>query len=388
VVALLLTWAVLSPGAPLPEGGPALLKAAREARRAGKLDEAEKRLKEYDALKGDPEAARLEWLLLRAQRGETAAQKALHDILKKKGTDPGLVCEALARGYAADYRYDEAFSALGKWLEREPKSADALSLRGQLRSARAMPDSKGWGWGMMGMVDPEGAEADYRRVLELQPDNRDAQLGLAEVLTETQRYKEAADLFKRLHEGRKDDPLPALGLARCRFNLGEIEEAEKLLDALLDRRQKPGDALLAERARIALALGQPEKGEALSRKALAANPHNQLAAYQLAIALSQLGKTREAKEQTDRNKRTEKAVERLGELLPQVVKSPEDAKPRYEVGVVFAHLGQDDEAVRWWKGAVREKPDYAPAHRALADYYEKAGQKALAEQHRKLAGGK
>ena len=37
---------------------------------------------------------------------------------------------------------------------------------------------------------------------------------------------------------------------------------------------------------------------------------------------------------------------------------------------------------------LREKPDYAPTHRALADYYEHAGKKDLAEQHRKLAEGK
>jgi tetratricopeptide (TPR) repeat protein len=235
--------------------------------------------------------------------------------------------------------------------------------------------------------DAKGAEADYRRVLELQSNHRDAQLRLAELLTEIHRYQEAIALFGRLHESRKDDPRPLLGLARCRFNLGEPEKAQELLDALLAKQPKLGEAL-AERAKLALAIDQPEEAERWIRKALATDPHNQLAAYQLEICLNRLARTKEAAEQADRNRRTEADRERLRELLPQVAKSPEDPKPRYEVGVVFARLGRDDEALRWWKGAVREKSDYAPAHRALADYYEKAGQKALAEQHRKLAGGK
>jgi Tfp pilus assembly protein PilF len=77
----------------------------------------------------------------------------------------------------------------------------------------------------------------------------------------------------------------------------------------------------------------------------------------------------------------------LLELLQEFVKSPEEFKTRHEIGVVFLRLGRADEAVRWWKAALREKPDYAPTHRALADYYEKAGKKDLAEQHRKLAEG-
>src|SRR5262249_19789334 len=93
----------LASAAPVPPAGPQMLKAIRDARRAGDLDKAEKLLKDYESRKGDPETAQLEWLMLRAQRGETAAQKALHALLEaKKDVDAPLILEALAWGLLED----------------------------------------------------------------------------------------------------------------------------------------------------------------------------------------------------------------------------------------------------------------------------------------------
>jgi tetratricopeptide (TPR) repeat protein len=369
-IALLLTGAALSSGAPLTDATPALLKAAREARRAGNLDEAEARLKEYEGRKGDPEPARLERLLLGAQRGEKAAQKELRAALKEKRVDANLGFEALVRGNITGFRYADAAAALDDWLAREPKSGDAYYWRGQLREVPGEWDD---------------AAADYRRALELQPDRRDFRLRLAEMLLGGNKFSEAASHFKALHKDRKDDPVPVLRLARCRSNLGDVEEAAKLLDDLLAKQPKLADAL-SERGRLALILNEPEKAEDWLRKAKAANPHDQVAPYQLELCLLQLDRKAEAKKLAEDNRRVERELTRLDDLIKQVVKSPDDPKPRYEAGDLCARLGRDDEALRWWKSALNEKPDYAPAHRSLGDYYEKVGKKDLAARHRKLAG--
>jgi tetratricopeptide (TPR) repeat protein len=369
-ITLLLAWTALSPGAPLTEATPALLKAARDARRAGNLDEAEARLKEYESRRGDPEAARQEWLLLRAQRGEKAAQKELRAALKEKRIDVSLGFEALTRGYITGFRYADAAAALDEWLEREPKSADALLLRAQRRAD-------------LGQLDD--AEADFSRALEIQPDRWDVRLRLAEVMCEQHKYDEAASHFVALRKSRKDEPGPVLGLARCRSNLGDNEEAVKLLDDLLAKQPKLAD-VLRERGRLAEILNEHEKAEACLRKAKAANPHDHLADLWLELCLAQLGRKAEAMKLAEERRRFERELIRLDDLIKQVAKSPDEPKPRHEAGDVCARLGRDEEALRWWKSALNEKSDFEPAHRSLADYYEKAGKKDLAAQHRKLAG--
>src|SRR4051794_20866359 len=90
-----LTWV-----APAPPTGGETLTAVRAARRADRLDEAERLLKQYESGQGSTETVRMEWLLLRGQQGEPAAQEELQALLReKKDVDPDLVLEALVRGY-------------------------------------------------------------------------------------------------------------------------------------------------------------------------------------------------------------------------------------------------------------------------------------------------
>jgi predicted Zn-dependent protease len=370
-VALLLTWVTFSPGAPVPESDPAaLLKAAREARRAGNYDEAEKYLMELEKRKGDDEAARLERLLLRGQQGDPAAEKELRATIKTKEAGAAdLALEALALGYLATYRHAEAARALDQWLELEPKSTTALALRGRLRE-RAFR-----------MAD---AEADYQRALELDPGHRDARLRLAELLLDQARATEALPHFERLSRVRKDDPAVVIGLARCRFALGQVEEATKLLDDLLARHPKLPDAL-RERGKVALAGGDTDKALVHLRRAEAAAPYDVQTAYQLAKCLKLLGKEEEAKQQLARLERLQADGVRVAKLATQIERSGDDAALFSEMGVTLLRLGQERPGVWWLERALRSDPAHAATHRALADYYDKAGDKEAAERHRKLA---
>ena len=46
--------------------------------------------------------------------------------------------------------------------------------------------------------------------------------------------------------------------------------------------------------------------------------------------------------------------------------------------------GLESEGLRWLESALVEDPRHAPTHRALTDFYARAGDKEKAEQHRKM----
>jgi tetratricopeptide (TPR) repeat protein len=366
-----MTLVTFSPGAPVPESDPAaLLKAAREARRAGNYDEAEKFLKELEKRKGDDEAARLERVLLRGQQGDPAAEKELRATIKNKEAGAAdLALEALALGYLATYRHAEAARALDQWLELEPKSTTALALRGRLRE-------RGF--------RTADAEADYQRALELDPGHRDARLRLADLLLDQARAPEALAHFERLARVRKDDPAVVIGLARCRFALGQVEEATKLLDDLLARHPKLPDGL-RERGKVTLAGGDADKALVYLRRAEEAAPYDVQTAYQLAKCLKLLGKEEQAKQQLARLERLQADGVRVAKLATRIERSDDDAALFSEMGVTLLRLGQERAGVWWLERALRSDPAHAATHRALADYYDKAGDKEAAERHRKLA---
>ncbi|HZY90544.1 MAG TPA: hypothetical protein VFE78_37325, partial [Gemmataceae bacterium] len=67
-------------------------------------------------------------------------------------------------------------------------------------------------------------------------------------------------------------------------------------------------------------------------------------------------------------------------------RAPHDAALHCEAGVISLRMGSVTEGVRWLKSALKENPRYGPAHEALALFYERTGDRALAGRHRALAG--
>jgi Tfp pilus assembly protein PilF len=56
--------------------------------------------------------------------------------------------------------------------------------------------------------------------------------------------------------------------------------------------------------------------------------------------------------------------------------------------MISLRAGAAEEGLRWLNSALKEDPHYAPAHKALADYYQRHGDFNRAAQHRQKAGGK
>jgi tetratricopeptide (TPR) repeat protein len=355
-----------------PNSAEVHLLAARTARRATSYDDAEQHLKECQRLGWPVEEIGLERDLISAQRGEVAGiedqlvQCAVHDH-----PNALLILEALCRGYIKTYRFPQALHCLELWLARRPDDVQALLWRAEVEELRSST--------------PE-ALADYRRILELDPDRDDAHLKLAKLLAQEQHPAEAVAHFERLRQQQPADPALLLGLARCRRLLGEPAEAAKLLDTLLAI--SPEDAgALAERGRLCLDAGQYAQAERWLRSAVAQVPYDRDITYALYVCLQQCGKPKEAEVYQAKLREIDSQLDRLRELTRQIGESPHDPALRHEAGMIFLRSGQTKEGLRWLYSALQENPGYRPTHQVLADYYESAGEKPQAAWHRHQAKG-
>jgi Tfp pilus assembly protein PilF len=175
-----------------------------------------------------------------------------------------------------------------------------------------------------------------------------------------------------------------LGLARCRFNQSRLEEAEGLLDDLLAR-QPDMPAALGERGRLALAQRQPERAESWLRLAATALPHDREIIYNLVRCLERLDKHADAEEHSARLRRIDEDLARMGGLIQQVLKTPNSASLRHDIGVLFLRNGFLEDGVNWLRTALEQDPSYRPAHQALAEHYRRTGKLDAAERHRRAA---
>lgn len=123
-------------------------------------------------------------------------------------------------------------------------------------------------------TDPEGAEEAYRRALELEPDHRDAGLGLARL-----RLEEDPEEARELVHPHRPDPDAEAVAARADLALAGVDDLERLREVVGGR---PGDG----RARVLLG------------RALAAEGRHREAVDHLLTAVELGGEAREtAREQ-------------------------------------------------------------------------------------------
>jgi len=144
-------------------------------------------------------------------------------------------------------------------------------------------------------------------------------------------------------------------------------------------------AILNERGRLALDEGEPAQAESWLRQAVARAPYDRQANYNLYQCLRQRGRANEANQCRAALERIDADLKRIDTVLRAVLKAPSDASLRSEAGVIFLRNGEPQKGLRWLALALQEDPGYLPAHQALAEYYDHAGQPDLAARHRRLA---
>jgi tetratricopeptide (TPR) repeat protein len=347
------------------------LLAARAARRSGRLEEARQHLDRCPPSRETLEDQQLERILLQVQRGGLAdLDKLLLEEVQLEHPQSPAILEVLTWEWMRTYQLGEALHALEVWRQLRPRDPEPLVRHG---------------WVAEHLLRKTEAVDDYRQALALAPDRDPVRQRLAEILLDLKLGGEAAGQYEHLARKRPEDPAILLGLARCRFQQGRLDEAEQLLDDLLARHPEL-PAALGERGRLALACRQTDRAEEWLRRAVAALPHDQEILYNLVQCLQRQDRQAEAKEYDDRMRRIDDDVHHLGGLMQQVLKTPKSAPLRHDIGVLFLRNGLEEDGVSWLRTALEQDPGYRPAHQALTEYYQRTGQLELAARHRQAAG--
>jgi predicted Zn-dependent protease len=348
------------------------LLAARADWRAGEYEAAQAHLRKCQHLgRSSSEEVVLETALMHVAGGDLPEYEVyLQALVQKEPALAPLILEALAAGYLRVYRIRDALTCLERWLTVQPDNVQALFLRGtvyrQLQTAQKYTP-------------------DFRRVVELDPERDEAREYLAGGLLEIGRFDEALPHLEHLLQRRPRDPELLVRLARCRNGLGQMKQARQLLDEVLAEHPDHGAALRAY-GQLARQAGLLEEAEKWLRRAARVLPYDYQAQYGLYQVLEELGKPQAAKEQQARAQDLKDRLERLATISQRKMSErPYDPAVHYELGMLLISLGSEEVGVGWLHTALRQDPNYQPAHAALADYYEKTKDEEQAAYHREQA---
>jgi tetratricopeptide (TPR) repeat protein len=346
------------------------LAAARAARKAGLLDQADEHLGACQRLeKKASEERTLEVTLLQIERGpmSQAQEKYLQDYLQHEHADAQDVLEALADQYLRRSRYVEAARLLDAWLERRPDQLEVLVRRG---------------WVADHLFDFETTQRCYEKALAIAPDRDNVRLRLAELLLLNNRAAEARAHLEKLRP-RSDAPGVTIIYARCLEQLGQTKEARVLLDQVL--LQHPEDAqALSERGKVALDEQKPGEAEVYLTRALKRAPKDRQILYTMSQCLERQNKQEEAGKYARMLKEIDEDIKTVGQLVQDVMRRPHDAELRYRIGAIFLKNGQEEEAMHWFATALEENPVHRGTHQTMADYYERLGDRERAKKHRQI----
>jgi len=354
-----------------PENERALLLSARAARRSDSYADAERFLTTFERLTRPTEASRLEWVLLGVQQGDFGdEEERLRVAVGRNHSEEITILEALAKGYAAAYRWTDAQAALGRLLDREPDHVPALILRAGLseRFRRA-----------------ESAEEDLRRAVARAPDNAAAQIALAGLMNRRGHTREAIYHYELARRLQPANPATQLGLARALADTADLDSAGRELSALLvaDPNHVEG---LVERGRLLLRLQRYAQAELFLERAAQAAPWHRDGTQLHLIALKELGRTEDVAKCEARLTGLSREDGLGGRLKLRARDNPGDTAVRMELWEWSVRNGQTEEGIAWLTEVLRADPRHAQAHAAFADYFDRAGQPRRAALHREAAG--
>jgi tetratricopeptide (TPR) repeat protein len=336
-----------------PNNGRVHFLMAQAARRAGDLDEAARSLGRAEQAGWVMEAIELEKTLTVVQQGDLErTEPVLASFVQRDHPDKLLILEALVQGCRRTYQLLRALAHLDTWLRDQPDSVRALLWRGET---------------LLLLGRDRDALADYRKVVEVDPQEDEARLKAAELFLGLHQLQEASTHFTELLNRHPDQGEALFGLARCRAEQGDTAGAMKLLDRLLSLHPEHAGAL-AERGKITLEAGSAQDAEQWLRKAARLAPFEREIIYTLSRCLTVNGHTKEAEECSARIRRIDEDRKRLDELRTAIMTAPHDASLRCEMGRILLRNGQDKEGVRWLESALREDRGCAAARQALEDH--------------------
>lgn len=310
-----------------------------------------------------------------AKHGRLAeAEPLLLAALERDGSDAEVVAAlALVKLGGTDAASAEQY--LTRWSELRPAEARPLHLRMDLRHRTAR--------GMVLHADRiremESALADGRRVLELDPANDAVRREVAWLALQVGQYLDAEAECRRCLTVAPFDGWLNYLLAKICHGQGKRAEAEAAVDPVVRAQPRFTDALIL-RAILHHEAEHPEKAVPLLRQALALNgsPRRECL-YRLGLALAATG-------QADEARKALAEVELLN-LTGAVANDhfPNNPAMRVQIAEAMLGVGRLADANAELDAILAEVPDFAPAHRVKADYYDRVGQPTEAAAHRRRA---
>jgi serine/threonine-protein kinase len=189
---------------------------------------------------------------------------------------------------------------------------------------------------MLADLDWTGAEAEFKRALELNPGSADTWDLYGQLCSALERHDEALAMQHRANEL---DPLAQrTDVATTLLRTGRFEEALRSVEAAIELDPQYPRAH-ATRGWACLKLGMPDKALAALEKAVALGPGETLWLAQLGQAYAMVGKVAEARA----------LLRRLEELSRKRYVSP------IHLAYVYTGLGEKDTAIDWLERAFEER---------------------------------
>jgi arylsulfatase A-like enzyme/Flp pilus assembly protein TadD len=322
-----------------------------------------------------------DWKFIRAPRPELYNIKAdpgeAQDLVQKRAGTASEMMRKLKDTIAA-FTSDHALSRrkLSREEEERLRSLGYVGGDASVRVAKGpLPDPKD----MMGEFQIlyraktsewdgkwDEAEKNYREILRLQPDVAWRYVDLAIFLSRRDRHTEAIGVLKQGLARMPDSFVLLTRLAYFDMWVGHYDEAYTMSRAALRIDPKYFDALIIA-AWVEDVRGNWEESEGLYRQALEIEPENKLVRMKHAYVLGALGFGEEAAKIDE-------------ELKAQ---SPDDARLRQDLGVIYAGLGRWNLAEENLRKAVELQPSPETWFN-LASVLEQSGKLAEAVLYLKL----
>jgi tetratricopeptide (TPR) repeat protein len=187
---------------------------------------------------------------------------AMPTAFPQQGIDQKKLEELLAEAYTVDQDYDRALAEYRRMLERNPDDVQARASLAEVLSWQKEYDE---------------AIAEYSKALARDPQNLELKTKLAEVYFWNQDFSAAAELYEEIAGLKPDDPKRQTALAEVYLRLGRNREAGVILDAVLacDPASREARILSAE---LYAAQKQLDKSLAVYREILAEKYDRQIKA--------------------------------------------------------------------------------------------------------------
>ena len=350
------------------------LRLARVERQLEHYAEAEKALQKAIALRGkSSESDQLEWVLLRAYRGEYDEVKGgLWNCILANHPDQDHIFQTMVSVSLRQRDYAETMDILDFWLEKEPNSVNALHRRASVHDF---------------LNHREAALADFDRAIELAPGRDDIRLQLIDLLLYLQKIELVKKQVDYLVERTPNRNEVLYALAQLCVRTGKNEQAKKALAQLIS--QKPDfAAAYVLRGKLELESENFAEAEPFLQQAVNLNPHDPEAQYTLGQVLTRIpDRLTEGAEHLKRSEMIQKDFARAGDLIRKdLPASPNNVELIIELAQIYFRVGQDKEAIMWLFNGLKWMPQQPEIHRILAEYYQRIGDLDKEKIHRKYAG--